>query len=215
MGVDSVVRVLLPDLEVRRGGVPQKLAGASARLLAVLIAHRQPVTVDKLADLLWPDIDLAAGRNRLNVTVHRLRKSLGLANDELLVRSADGIALVPGWQWRIDAWLFWDLSGADRDGPAHVQAYDLHEAAFCARQFAYEDAVGLERDRILARWSDVTVGLLADGVIDAATAADRALAFGVLDEDVLRTIADAVERAGHTAQAATLIAAIDDGRHLA
>ncbi len=213
-GADDTVRVLRPDLEVWRDGEPMKLAGASARLLAVLIAHRQPVTVDKLADLLWPDIDLAAGRNRLNVTVHRLRKSLALRPDELVVRSADGIALVPGSRWRIDAWLFWDLSSADRDAADHARAYDLHRAAFCARQFAYEDAVALERDRLLARWADLTVDLLDTAAIDPVTAAERALAFGVADEDVLRRIADAVEAAGHRAQAAVLIAAIDDGRHL-
>jgi DNA-binding SARP family transcriptional activator len=42
-------------------------------LLAVLVAKRRLVPVDRLADLLWPEIDPATGRERLNAAVYRLR----------------------------------------------------------------------------------------------------------------------------------------------
>lgn len=213
-GAANVVRVLVPDVLIRRHGEPAKLPGSSARLLAVLVAQRQPVTVDKLADLLWPEIDIDAGRNRLNVTVHRLRKALDLPNDELLVRSADGIALVPGSGWVIDSWSFWDLSGATVDPVAQVEAFELYQADFCARQFAYEDAVGIERDRLRARWADLTRRLLDGMLVNPTVAADRALAFGIVDRDVLLHMAVALDRAGHTAEATTLSQLADDGRHI-
>jgi len=236
-GRAAVVRLLSPDLEVWRNGATVKLPGAGARILAVLVAQRQPVTVDRLADLLWPEIDLDAGRNRLNVTVHRLRKALDIRNDELLVRSTDGIALVPGTEWTIDGWLFADLA-ASAAADDRRTAFDLYRADLCSRQFAYDEALLTERRRLHALWVDLTVGLLSrgptdhpptdhpptgdgDAAIDPRLAADRALRFapggagGMGDDELFRVLGDALDGAGHAAQADVLRAIVVDGRHLA
>ncbi len=205
-GLTNVIGALSPDLDVRRHSTRCKLPGAGARLLAVLVAQRQPVTVDRLADLLWPDISMDTGRNRLNVTLHRLRKALDLPSDELIVRSSDGIALVPGSAWAIDSWMFWDLSKGTTDD--QVAAFDLYRSDFCSRQLAYEEAVLAERARLHARWCDVTSRLLSEDLVDARLAADRASASGDGHEpgdDMLReALSAALARAGHSAQAASL-----------
>ena len=197
------IAVLSADLEVRRGGRGVPLPAGTARLLAVLVAERRPVTVDRLADLLWPEVDLVSGRNRLNVVVHRLRKSLDLGSNELLVRGADGVGLDLGSGWRVDSWEFWESS---RGTPEQRKAaLGLYGDDFCARQLAYDDTVATERERLRARWIDLAAGLLAEGHVDPVLLAERVLSLDVDDERLLACLADSLEGAGRPAEAASVL----------
>ena len=144
-----------PDLVVRRNGERIRLPSGAARLLAVLVAERRPVPVDRLADLLWPEIDPGTGRERLNAAVYRLRRLLSLDPDELLVREHDGIALEPADRWRIDSWNFRDRSLGNRDD--RIEALLSYTGDFCSRQLAYDDAVIAERQALRARFLDLAL----------------------------------------------------------
>ncbi|MCC7076574.1 MAG: hypothetical protein IT198_05560 [Acidimicrobiia bacterium] len=196
------IRVLLPELEVRRGEQVIRLPGGAARLLALLVTEAKPLTVDALADMLWPEIDLPSGRQRLNAAIYRLRKLLGLDQEELLIRRGDTVLVDPAGKWRIDAWEFWERSGGGLSD--RLTALELYESDLCAQQLAYDDAVAESRSRLRARWTDLAASLLRDGDVDARLLAERVVQLGIEDGRLLDPLADALAAAGHTAEAVTV-----------
>lgn len=67
-------------------------------LAALLAAHGDtPISLDALADALWPDADADAARNALDNSVHRLRKLLG--GDDRVVLRQGALALNPQRCW--------------------------------------------------------------------------------------------------------------------
>lgn len=84
---------LLGGHRVQRG--PRLLAPLcnrkSAALLAYLAVHPGPHGRESLAEMLWPDSDPRAARNRLRVALSSLRQSLG--DDELLFTDRSSLAL--------------------------------------------------------------------------------------------------------------------------
>jgi LuxR family transcriptional regulator, maltose regulon positive regulatory protein len=72
---------LFGELEVLDGGVPVPVRGAKQRaLLAVLALQRgQPVSADRLIDLLWGDRQAANPANALQAQIGQLRRALGPA----------------------------------------------------------------------------------------------------------------------------------------
>lgn len=95
---DLRVLVLAPVIAVERGGRPVRLREMPARLLlGLLLAHPDPLHVERAIDLLWPEVSVEVGRGRLNTVVHRLRSALDLP-PEALRRVGDVLLLDPrGW----------------------------------------------------------------------------------------------------------------------
>lgn len=105
--------------------------GKSRSLLKLLLLHRlRPLSRARLCALFWPEVEAASARNSLNVTLHRLRRSLGHA---VTVRHSDeGYQLVaPHGVW-LDTEQFVLHADVGADHDAHSQfadAIDHYEAA--------------------------------------------------------------------------------------
>src|SRR4051812_2239953 len=71
-------RVLGP-LEIRRDGVPVPLRAPAQRtfLAALLVAHGRVVSVDRLAEALWPEKQPRSARHALEMNASRVRRLLG------------------------------------------------------------------------------------------------------------------------------------------
>jgi len=196
------VRVLGPDIEVIRNGGSRRLPDGSARVLAVLVAERRPLTVDRLADLLWPEIDPESGRARVNTAVYRLRKLLDLDKDELVIRTRDGIELSIGSDWRVDSWEFRRLAQAGPDRA--LDALARYTGHFCSRQLAYDQAVLAERSALRARWVDLARAALTRGAVDPAELAQRVDELDLDEAEIIEPLAEALRALGRTAQADAL-----------
>ncbi len=71
-------------------------------LLVALSLRREVVSRNRLADMLWPELDDYAARNALSVCLHRLRAHLG--NDGAITRNGDGYRL------HDEAWVdLWEI----------------------------------------------------------------------------------------------------------
>jgi LuxR family maltose regulon positive regulatory protein len=86
---------LFGELEALDGGVPVPVRGAKQRaLLALLALHRgQPVSADRLIDVLWGDGQAANPANALQAQIGQLRRTLGPA---AILTSEAGYALTAG-----------------------------------------------------------------------------------------------------------------------
>src|SRR5580700_8465760 len=86
---------LFGELEALTGGVPVPVRGAKQRaLLAVLALQRgQPVSADRLIDVLWGDGPAVNPANALQAQIGQLRRSLGPA---AILTSEAGYALAAG-----------------------------------------------------------------------------------------------------------------------
>ncbi|MCC7076559.1 MAG: hypothetical protein IT198_05485 [Acidimicrobiia bacterium] len=200
-GPVNAIRVLVPDPIVVRDGKAVTLPDGTARLLAVLIVAHRPLTVDQLAEALWPDAAPEAARVRLNSAIYRMRRLLGLGQDELVRRRPDGIELDAAGAWRVDAWDFWDLSeGSVRD---RVAAFESYAGDLCARQLAYDEAVLEARTRLRARFTDLAIELMRGGHVEPRRVAAK---MGLLEEDPLLAgeLAAALEQAGFKAEASAV-----------
>ncbi len=141
------VRVLAPTLEVELAGTPIELRDKPAKLLlTLLLAHPAPVHVERAADVLWPDADVASGRRRLNTVVYRLRQTLEL-DVRALQRSGDVLILDPA-AWDVDIVHFHaDIrAGGDRS----VAALRLVRGNLCHVQFPYDEHFLDERRAVAA-----------------------------------------------------------------
>ncbi|HEY6864951.1 MAG TPA: bacterial transcriptional activator domain-containing protein, partial [Burkholderiales bacterium] len=115
----------LGRFELVRDGVPVKSGGkAQQRVLdllkAIVAFGPRGAASDTIASALWPASDGDAAQTALDVTLHRLRKLLGL---EGAVVVADGrIALNPRCCW-VDAFAFEQaLDACERDGGELAEA---------------------------------------------------------------------------------------------
>ncbi|WP_311948318.1 AAA family ATPase [Halomonas piscis] len=71
-------------------------------LLVYLLLHRQPVNRVALAELLWPDQGVSAGRTNLRHALHSLRQALGRHSGEVLSVSRQTIAFILPEDWQVD-----------------------------------------------------------------------------------------------------------------
>ena len=125
------------------GNLPQAL------LVALALAEGRLVPADQLLDQVWPGERLG-DRNRLQVHISRLRKTLG--SDRILTRAGGYSLKVPAGA--LDATRFGQLAAAGR---AALQRQDAAGAGRLLRQ-----ALGLWRGRPLAEFADTG---FAPGVI--------------------------------------------------
>ncbi len=92
-GVGQLTVSLFSRFDVSRGGRSLTLpSGRPAKAVRAVAASGGWLHAEVLQDILWPDSDVAAGRNRMRNVLSRLRSSAG----DLLVRDGDGIALSDG-----------------------------------------------------------------------------------------------------------------------
>lgn len=155
------VRVLSPVAEVVVDGRPVRLRDTPARLLlALLLAHPQPVHVEQAIDLLWPDATVEEGRPRLNTVVHRLRSAV--AHGEAVSRTGDVLALHPDG-WDVDL-LALRSALRDDDAPALAAVLGAVTGNLCHVQFPYDDDLAGWRRTLaaeVARVVDTPTVLLA------------------------------------------------------
>ena len=94
------------------GGRPVELRRQRVRALLELLVVAGPLRRERIVDLLWPDLDAAAGARNLRVTLSRLRDEIGpsccAVHHRTLALQADGevIALGPPGTIEVDAWQF-------------------------------------------------------------------------------------------------------------
>jgi LuxR family maltose regulon positive regulatory protein len=86
---------LFGELEALAGGVPVPVRGAKQRALLALLALQrgQPVSADRLIDLLWGDGQAANPANALQAQIGQLRRALG---PDAILTSEAGYALAAG-----------------------------------------------------------------------------------------------------------------------
>ena len=86
---------LFGELEALDGGVPVPVRGAKQRALLALLALQrgQPVSADRLIDLLWGDGQAANPANALQAQIGQLRRTLGPA---AILTTEAGYALTAG-----------------------------------------------------------------------------------------------------------------------
>jgi len=86
---------LFGELEALEGGVPVPVRGAKQRALLALLALQrgQPVSADRLIDLLWGDGQAANPANALQAQIGQLRRTLGPA---AILTTEAGYALAAG-----------------------------------------------------------------------------------------------------------------------
>jgi predicted ATPase/DNA-binding SARP family transcriptional activator len=140
------------EFEVVEGGVPVPVPGVKQRtVLALLALHRgQPVSADRLIDVLWGDGKVANPGNALQAQIGQLRRTLGAA---AIVTSDAGYALGIGPD-DVDAVRFEHLVAEGRrlleEGEVALASTALGEALRLRRgeplaEFAYADFADAER----------------------------------------------------------------------
>jgi ATP/maltotriose-dependent transcriptional regulator MalT/DNA-binding SARP family transcriptional activator len=98
---DRLAVELLGGFEVRRGGRAVDLPpGRPAKAVRAVAAAGGRMHAEELLEILWPEADLQAGRNRLRNLLSRLRAAAG----EVLVRDQEVVMLAPGFE--LDAAVF-------------------------------------------------------------------------------------------------------------
>ncbi|OGU18362.1 MAG: hypothetical protein A2076_05385 [Geobacteraceae bacterium GWC2_53_11] len=97
----------LGTFELVRDDEPVVVSGKSKKpleLLKALIAlGGKSVSLERLADALWPDADGDLAQRSFDITLHRLRKLLG--NEKVLQLQAGRLSIDPRHCW-IDVWAF-------------------------------------------------------------------------------------------------------------
>lgn len=176
------------------------------KMLAVATGH--PVSVDRIADVLWGDDQPARPAEQVGVLVSRLRGVLGT---ERITRSDAGYALLADW-----------VDVSELRSLAAVAARALADGRVGAARAAADAALGLARGELLAdedgEWIlphraavSATVTQVQRLAVDAAVAAgdhgsaaavaEQALARDPYDEVLLRTLMAAHLAAGRPASA--------------
>jgi DNA-binding SARP family transcriptional activator len=139
---------LFGELEAVAAGVPVPVRGAKQRALLALLALRpgQPVSADKLIDVLWGDGQAANPANALQAQIGQLRRTLGPA---AILTTEAGYALDAGPE-DVDVVRFEQLAAQGRhlfeEGQTALASTTLSEALRLRRgeplaDFTYADWV--------------------------------------------------------------------------
>ena len=106
------------------------------RALRYLAVHDRPILREELAEVLWPDLDPATGRQRLRKVLSRLRARHG----ELIVSRGTHLVVAPGVE--VDLRAFQRLA---RDARCASAPADVRRAGRAALAFGDGDVCPLER----------------------------------------------------------------------
>jgi DNA-binding SARP family transcriptional activator len=135
---------LFGELEAEQAGVPVPVRGAKQRALLALLALRpgQPVSADRLIDVLWGDGQAANPANALQAQIGQLRRTFGAAG---VITTEAGYALDVGPD-EVDAVRFEHLVA---QGQRLAEADQTADASA-----ALGEALGLRRGEPLADFTD-------------------------------------------------------------
>ena len=134
---------LFGELEALDGGVPVPVRGAKQRALLALLALQrgQPVSADRLIDLLWGDGQAANPANALQAQIGQLRRTLGPA---AILTTEAGYALAAG-PGEVDVVRFEQLVAKGRRLAA--------DGELAPASAALGEALGLRRGEPLAEFT--------------------------------------------------------------
>src|SRR5580692_11313142 len=143
---------LFGELEAEHAGVPVLVRGAKQRALLALLALRpgQPVSADRLIDVLWGDGQAANPANALQAQISQLRRTLG-ADAIVTTEAGYALAIGPG---DVDVIRFEQLVAKgcrlSQEGEAALASAALGEALGLRRgeplaEFAYAGFADAER----------------------------------------------------------------------
>jgi len=134
---------LFGELEAVAGGVPVPVRGAKQRALLALLALQrgQPVSADRLIDVLWGDGQAANPANALQAQIGQLRRTLGPA---AILTTEAGYALAVGPD-QVDVVRFEQLVAKGRRLAA--------DGATAAASAVLGEALGLRRGEPLAEFT--------------------------------------------------------------
>ena len=113
---------------VIRDGAAVGLAEREHALVTAIALRAEPLSRERLTDMLWPELGEGAARNAFHVCLHRAKARL--ANDEAIVRTHEGYRL--GAAVRVDLWeIERTLTGLRIDEPLDesraATLLELHE----------------------------------------------------------------------------------------
>lgn len=162
-----LLRLLGPAVTIEAATTVTLSAGL-ARLVVALVTEGGAAPVDRLVDVLWPDVDLDAGRARLRVGLHRLRRHLRTSpEDDPLPRRSGLVTLAPSID--VDTMRFEKLAaGSTADRRA---AIDLYADDVAWSQLAYDDVAAPLRRRLAMIWREIAGEALADPTLPERTVA--------------------------------------------
>ena len=185
-----------------------------ALLSLLVIAPHRTAARGQLITLLWPDVSIDTGRNRLNTCVHQLRSTLG---KEALVSIGDDLRLDPALV-SCDVWAFEDAVRAN-DSSRAVTLYGgpLLDAFYLPGSVEFERRIDRERDRLQRAYLGVLEALAeqAEKRREYRAAADRwqeLVGADPYDSRVTRRLMQALVNVGN--RAAALRVADDHARLL-
>lgn len=175
-------------------------------LLALAAASGQRgIARERLAGLLWPELEASAGASALRQSLHLLRRALGETATVIDARR-DRIGLHPEF---VDVFAFEALAARD-DVESLCSAARLYRGDFCDGFAPAEDEVAREIESERARLRQLAhrvAGRIASGASERAPIelgidlARRVLARDPLQEACFRTLMELLARAGMRAEA--------------
>ncbi len=191
--------LLLGEPEIRNDDQAMRITRRKSRALVYyLAAHAQPVTRERLLNLLWPDHPRQAAQQVLRTTLHGLRTALG----DALVVTNDTITL----HARVDVRMFdQTLAASDTDNQNLQETLALYRGDFLHNFEVPEGQLDewataeRERYRNLAQrgWARLAQQLeQTHRYIEALDAVEHALQLEPMQEDMQRTAMRLHYRAG-------------------
>jgi ATP/maltotriose-dependent transcriptional regulator MalT/DNA-binding SARP family transcriptional activator len=201
---------LLGGFELRRHRRRIDLpAGRPAKAVRAVAASGGKVHVEVLIEVLWPDVDLATGRNRLKNLLSRLRAAAG----DVLVREGDMIRLASCAE--SDAALFeaeaghalaaWSAGERDRAAAIGLSALSRYHGELLPAD-RYEPWASQSRERVRLRYLELldllTARAQAEGEVDdAIRLMQRAIDAEPYDEHRYVRLADLLASQGRAGSA--------------
>ncbi len=214
---------LLGGFEITRVGRRLQLpAGRPAKAVRAVAVAGGRIHAEALIELLWPEAELLAGRNRLRNLLSRLRVAAG----ELLQRDGEMITLAPGCE--IDAQLFENQArtALSAEFAGNAQQAVLHARSALERYRGellpddrYEDWTAASRERLQISYVKILDLLAADAehrgeVDEAARLVGRAIDVEPYDEQRYLQLARLLASQGRAGSALAVLgrakAALDE-----
>jgi len=165
---------LLGDMVLSLDGTVFEPHGRALGQLVKVVALRQPIPVDEVVEILWPEAPPGVGRQRLNNLLTRLRRRGG----SLVVRQGDTLRLSPGAE--VDVVAFEERAAA----------------ALAAVRSGHPDAGALCREAVVLYRGDL---LPADRYEDWT--ASRRVHLGRLYLELLDALAEEADASGRSGEA--------------
>lgn len=173
--------------------VEKGLRTKARELLALLVAHPQGVTKDRIIELLWPELDAVLAGIEFDRALYNLRNRTGSGKEHVeRIREIYRLNLE---HWWTDAAAFESLlsragSLAAEDAIETLsQALDLYVAPFCDDcYFSWVELIGDRYRALFVKGSARLANLLMEfkQADEALTALDRAIEVDPINEDLYR-----------------------------